>query len=253
VGKLKLSKNQKGFTAVEVLLVILILVVIGAVGYMVYHNNHKTNSTNTADKTTSSSSSSKSSTATATNPYAGWQQLCSTGGGLCMKYPSSWKLSGSDSDGYTITSPSGATAVTYEPDGGGMDGGAYSLAGAGGSECPANIASITPLTTNASNLDILEATVNCTANVNSNVTSWTPSYTFISNSEVESQSLKSGQTTPDTFTIGIDNTSTSSSPPQLLFAESTSPNFSTSSAAQQWFSSSDAQTADKILSSVSNN
>jgi uncharacterized protein (UPF0333 family) len=37
----KIYKNQKGFTAVEGLLIVLILVVIGAVGYMVYHNNHK--------------------------------------------------------------------------------------------------------------------------------------------------------------------------------------------------------------------
>jgi prepilin-type N-terminal cleavage/methylation domain-containing protein len=41
----RISKNQKGFTAVEVLLVILILVVIGAVGYMVYHNDHHKNVT----------------------------------------------------------------------------------------------------------------------------------------------------------------------------------------------------------------
>jgi hypothetical protein len=39
----KIFKNQKGFTAVEGLLIVLTLVVIGAVGYMVYHNDHKTN------------------------------------------------------------------------------------------------------------------------------------------------------------------------------------------------------------------
>ena len=37
----KISKNQKGFTVVEGLLLILIFVVIGGLGYMVYKNHHK--------------------------------------------------------------------------------------------------------------------------------------------------------------------------------------------------------------------
>jgi len=45
----KLQKNQKGFTAVEGLLIVLILVVIGAVGYMVYHNDHKTKTVTTTN------------------------------------------------------------------------------------------------------------------------------------------------------------------------------------------------------------
>jgi hypothetical protein len=244
----KISKNQKGFTMVEALLMLLILVVIGGVGYMVYHNNHKNNTDSTASKTTTNSSSNKS-TAIA-NPYAGWQQLCSSSGGLCMKYPSDWKLSGSDSDAYTITSPSGETAVAYDPNGAGMDAGAYTLAGAGGSECPSDILSITPLTTNANNLEVLKAIINCTANVNSNVTSSTPAYTFISNSKVTSQNLKAGETIPDIFNIGIGGSS--SLAPQLIFIEDQSGStYSTSTAAQQWFSSSDVQTAVKILSSVS--
>lgn len=40
----KLSRNQKGFTAVEGLLIILILAVIGFGGYYVYHTNQKTKS-----------------------------------------------------------------------------------------------------------------------------------------------------------------------------------------------------------------
>jgi Tfp pilus assembly protein PilV len=56
----KISKNEKGFGIVEVLLVILILVVIGAVGYAVYHNNHKTNMTSATNTTRQKSTTSSS-------------------------------------------------------------------------------------------------------------------------------------------------------------------------------------------------
>ncbi|HEY1835386.1 MAG TPA: hypothetical protein VGG13_01030 [Candidatus Saccharimonadales bacterium] len=38
----KLSKNQKGFGAVETLLVLIIIILIGAVGWLVYKDHHKT-------------------------------------------------------------------------------------------------------------------------------------------------------------------------------------------------------------------
>jgi Tfp pilus assembly protein PilE len=246
----KLSKEQKGFTLVESLLIVLILVVIGGVGYMVYHNNHKTSSTtNTASKTTISSSSNKSTTAP--NPYAGWQQLCSSSGGLCMKYPSNWKLSGSDSDGYTITSPSGTIAVAYMPNGT-PDRGLYGYENAG--NCPSNVMSVTALTTNASSLDIVQAITNCTANVNANATSFTPSSSVIPASEVASQGLKAGHTDNNSLDITLVNSKTSSSTRQLLYISNLSnTTYGTSAAAQQWFNSSDVQTAGKILSSVSYN
>jgi Tfp pilus assembly protein PilV len=55
-----ISKDQKGFTAVEALLIILILAVIGFGGYYVYHTNHKTktvSTTTTAEKTSSQKTS----------------------------------------------------------------------------------------------------------------------------------------------------------------------------------------------------
>lgn len=62
----KLKDNQKGFGAVEAVLVLVIVILIGVVGYMVYRNHHKTTtasvattsskSTNTASNKTSSSS-----------------------------------------------------------------------------------------------------------------------------------------------------------------------------------------------------
>ena len=38
----KLKTDEKGFGAVEAILIVIIIVLIGAVGYLVYKNNHKT-------------------------------------------------------------------------------------------------------------------------------------------------------------------------------------------------------------------
>jgi Tfp pilus assembly protein PilE len=88
----KLQNNQKGFTAVEGLLIVLILVVIGAVGYMVYHNNHKTTNTNNTASKTSSSSSNTTKTASTPNPYAGWKTDTTSLSGLSFQYPSTWTV-----------------------------------------------------------------------------------------------------------------------------------------------------------------
>lgn len=58
-----LSRSQKGFTAVEGLLIVLILAVIGFGGYYVYHSNHQANRLNaisSADKKAPSTKSGKS-------------------------------------------------------------------------------------------------------------------------------------------------------------------------------------------------
>lgn len=39
---IKLKNNQKGFSALEGLLIVIILVIIGTVGWIIYKNNHKT-------------------------------------------------------------------------------------------------------------------------------------------------------------------------------------------------------------------
>src|ERR1700691_3644878 len=52
----KVSKNEKGFSAIEAILVLVVIVLIGIVGYITYKDHHKTKTANTA---TSSSSQSK--------------------------------------------------------------------------------------------------------------------------------------------------------------------------------------------------
>ena len=107
----KLESNEKGFTAVEGLLIVLILVVIGAVGYMVYHNDHKTKTVNTANTpsskaaTTAKTTTTTTKTTTQTNPTAGWATYTSTLGGFSFKYPTKgWTLDGFQ--GYTPVSGS---------------------------------------------------------------------------------------------------------------------------------------------------
>jgi Tfp pilus assembly major pilin PilA len=112
VGKLKY--NQKGFTAVEGLLIVLILVVIGAVGYMVYHNEHKTKIVNaTSTSSNKPATSTKTTTATTTKQTSsapsstcpsitnaaqvpsGWQTYTSSKYSYSISYPSSWSVTNS--------------------------------------------------------------------------------------------------------------------------------------------------------------
>ncbi|HVX57052.1 MAG TPA: hypothetical protein VHA37_04935 [Candidatus Saccharimonadales bacterium] len=51
--------NQKGFTAVETLLVVIVLLLIGFIGYYVYHANHKEKKPEAASKTTTAKTNQK--------------------------------------------------------------------------------------------------------------------------------------------------------------------------------------------------
>lgn len=120
------SNNQEGFSVVETLMLLIIIVLIGAAGWLVYRDNKKTP---TAIKVTTSTASSTTNTSSSAGPnqaqYAGWLSFCSSYGGLCLKYPSNWKLSQvsytpgtSPTTGQevnTITSPSTTVTVSYMP------------------------------------------------------------------------------------------------------------------------------------------
>jgi len=80
----KISKNQKGFTLVEVLLIILILVVIGAVGYFVYHNEH---SVKPASNTSNASKTSNTSNTSSASNLRTYQD-----GKVSFKYPDGWQV-----------------------------------------------------------------------------------------------------------------------------------------------------------------
>jgi Tfp pilus assembly protein PilE len=76
----KISQSEKGFTAVEALLIILILAVISFGGYYVWHTQHTT--TNTSATTSTAAS----------NPYVGWKFYTLKQEKLTFRYPSTWTL-----------------------------------------------------------------------------------------------------------------------------------------------------------------
>ena len=102
----KIQKNQKGFTAIEGLLIILILVVIGAVAYMVYHNNHKT--TVTTITTTSNHKAVNSTKKDTASPYTGWNAYTLPKEKLTFRYPTNWTVENNftdaNNDGIQLTS-----------------------------------------------------------------------------------------------------------------------------------------------------
>ena len=90
MGKLKL--NQKGFTAVEILLTLIFLTIVAAIGVYIAHNHN----TNKPVATTSTSTTAAQSTrTTATNPYAGWKTE-SVPRGVTFKFLSTFKVTTND-------------------------------------------------------------------------------------------------------------------------------------------------------------
>ena len=85
----RISKNEKGFSVVEAMLILVIVALIVVVGYMFYKNYHQTIATNVA-----TTSNSKSTTTTTPNPYAGWKTYHSIlNSGLSFMYPPTWHFS----------------------------------------------------------------------------------------------------------------------------------------------------------------
>ncbi len=85
----RLRNNQKGFTAVEGLLIVLILVVIGAVGYMVYHNNHKTKTVGTTNTSSNKPATTNTKTPTSSNSS---QVFTASSYGFQFTYPQKWSV-----------------------------------------------------------------------------------------------------------------------------------------------------------------
>jgi hypothetical protein len=232
----KLSKNQKGFTAVEGLLIILILVVIGGVGYMVYHNNHKTKPV-AASTTTANTSIS--------NPYSGWKSFCSTSGKLCLKYPTTWTFKQSLSESVVpeadvFKSPTGQVEVKYFPN---------SALGPTGDTSTVHVLSVND--TNASGLVIVGLIYNGVDQPNVYYPQLFVTYN-------PSPAYKAGQTLNNNYipvVPGFGGDSRTGSGITELDVEQASQTdqgngFTSQSAAQAWLNSSEVQTGDKILKSV---
>ncbi len=110
----KLKNNQKGFTAVEGLLIVLILVVIGAVGYMVYHNDHKAKTTTSISTTAASKPPVKTTPTTSQYPKyttistlpSGWSTYTNSTYNFSIDYPSTWTQANTSKSSTTYASDS---------------------------------------------------------------------------------------------------------------------------------------------------
>jgi uncharacterized protein (UPF0333 family) len=84
----KITKNEKGFSAVEIVLVIVIVVLIGVVGWLVYKNHHKTATaaitTTSSDKTITPA---KTTTTTSTTTNASYLTIKQWGVKLALTSP----------------------------------------------------------------------------------------------------------------------------------------------------------------------
>jgi hypothetical protein len=231
----KISKNRKGFSAVEGLLIILILVVIGGVGYMVYHNDHKakTVSASTTAGKTSTASSTKSTTETTANPYAGWKQYCDGIDKYCFKYPSTWQFSDKSFPGQsyvTLTDPSDSVLAIYNNP--------YSGDGITGSSFTANL--IAPLASDK-NISVIGGYWAEQAG--------SPMYMIVNSSDISPDTVTSGtvQLNSNQFT-DTDNTAKNGT---MTLMPTTSSNELPASQVNSWLNSKDTQTGVLILKSLS--
>lgn len=96
----KITKNEHGFSAIEMILIIVIVAIIGFVGWYVYHSMKNTSSTYYSATTISSNNSPKFSknnehnatTSSSTDQYVGWKTAILQYEQLSFKYPENWSL-----------------------------------------------------------------------------------------------------------------------------------------------------------------
>lgn len=112
---MKISKDEKGFSAVEVVLVLVIVVLIGVVGWLVYKDHHKTTTavlTSAPNRATETRVSPPISSTTP-NTYAGWSSCNNPSESLSIKYPSTWSVTGVNTNGSCPSS--GQSLVIWSP------------------------------------------------------------------------------------------------------------------------------------------
>jgi type II secretory pathway pseudopilin PulG len=104
-----MSKNQKGFSVVEVLLILVLVGIIGFVGWYIWQGRVKENPQSSLQSTSNTASTAGS------DIYAGWNTYKSPVEGFSIKYPADWTImtgatnsegvSDSSLDAVTISGP----------------------------------------------------------------------------------------------------------------------------------------------------
>lgn len=244
----KISKNEKGFSVIELVLVLVIVVLIGAAGWLVYKNHYKT--TIAKPTATSNGSAAFSSTSSnSTNTYSGWKQYCDSVNRYCLKYPSNWKFSNNGSSGQAyigITNISGTLSVGYtnpNTDDGFPPTDFYTSL-------------IYPLSGDSGDYTIIGGY--WTSQINSSGQSVEqPFYALIDSSYLKSSPLVVGQISKLSTNIftnaNASSTSGSSNASLTVYSIPSNGEFATSNESTSWLNSQDAQTALLILKSFSRN
>jgi predicted negative regulator of RcsB-dependent stress response len=91
-----MKKNEKGFSAVEGVLILVILALIGFVGWYVWHSKNNTDkSLNAAANTTIATTAKKQNTTistTTSDTYEGWKTYTDKSSTYSFKYPANWTV-----------------------------------------------------------------------------------------------------------------------------------------------------------------
>jgi hypothetical protein len=234
----KLQDNQKGFSAIEFVLIVIIITIVAFVGWFVWHSKQ------TADKNltiTNSATPIIKKQTKATNLYAGWKSYCDTIHYYCFKYPSNWQLTTngqSDEDQVHLISPTSTVQVTYSNE-----------LVKDSSPIPFNTASIVKLSTANQALSVVGG-YNPTSGNNGVAGNNIPVYEVVDNSLLSTYPLTVGQTTQ--FPNNASFTDQYSGQTASIGALTSMPavTINTVSQAKSWLSSTDAQTSLLILKSI---
>lgn len=102
--------NQKGFSAVEVIVVVVVAGLIGAVGWVVYDRQKSNNDQSKTSKLDAKTDKRKADTSSDKEQYTapqGWVKYDNQGEGISFYYPSSWDKWGEDYPDWTGLSAQG--------------------------------------------------------------------------------------------------------------------------------------------------
>jgi Tfp pilus assembly protein PilW len=257
VGTFK--KNQEGFSVVEALIAIVIIVLIVGAGSLVLKNHNKAHTQDKTAKTLKAVNTTGqvlSGSAPDSSQYNGWLSYCSSYGGLCLKYPTTWKLGqvsnapGASPNGQevdTITSPSGTVKVVYLPS-----------AAVSGDRQTESITVVGATKTAVNNLGVFKLIDQLSATqfqVENFVTLTTASHALDANDSPFAQGTTIASSSEPPYHQFTNPERPGDIGQQLLVVtgangDPTDNVFSSAAAAQAWLNSAEVQTASQILSSV---
>jgi hypothetical protein len=109
-----LRQNNKGFGAIELLLILLVVVVLAGAGWYVWMRENKAKTPTTGNTSTTNKTSQNGTTPQSKpDPYAGWKTYADTQHHYTFKYPAAWSINTSSSEQVTLLNTSKSIEVDY--------------------------------------------------------------------------------------------------------------------------------------------